>query len=237
MEGRIEGVLLLPGAMDHLPSADHQEAGVADVGGAEDAVGVGQHHDAGRGGPDHLLLGLLHLQESLRQEPRRLRREEVPSAHQAVAVVHELSAELARVNAVLAPTAHAVGNAQHADVAVGGGGGAGGGIPGRWVGSGVRLGIGRVRIARGGVWAPVVDVPGHEVGVVADLALEDVVDAVPAGLGLGEAADCGDEPGLLLVELLLRVLPARRHPRHQGSGDEAAQAAQGGLHGGGGGGG
>ncbi len=40
LEGSVEGVLLLPGAVDHLAPPDHQEAGVADVGRVETLIPV-----------------------------------------------------------------------------------------------------------------------------------------------------------------------------------------------------
>ncbi len=48
-----------------FPISDDEEPGVADVGRSEHPVRVRQHHDAGGGGADYLLLGLLHLQEAL----------------------------------------------------------------------------------------------------------------------------------------------------------------------------
>ena len=60
-------MLLLVAAVDHLPAPHHQEAGVPDVGGVQLEIGVGEHHQTGRAGPDYLLLVLLHFTETLQQ--------------------------------------------------------------------------------------------------------------------------------------------------------------------------
>ena len=54
--------------VDHLASPDHEEAAVPDVGGVQLEVRVGEHHQAGRAGPNHLRLALLHLTETLARE-------------------------------------------------------------------------------------------------------------------------------------------------------------------------
>ena len=54
--------------MDHLTPPDHEKAAVPDVSGVQLEVRVGEHHQAGRAGPDHLRLALLHLAETLARE-------------------------------------------------------------------------------------------------------------------------------------------------------------------------
>ena len=51
--------------VDDLALSDHEEAAVADVGGVEFEISVGQHHQAGGAWPDDLLLVLLHFAETL----------------------------------------------------------------------------------------------------------------------------------------------------------------------------
>ena len=216
-----------------LAVPDHQEAAIADVGCVQLQVGVRQHHNAGGGRSDDLLFALLHLSVALRQQAGGLAGGKMAIFDQQFAIFHEVRAKLSRVNAVLSPSAHSV---RHPDDVC------------RRSLVGIQRAAGRLGAAVfGEVATPVVNVAGHEVGIVPDLALENVVDVI-TGLLFGKTADGCDQPMaekwhaddfalylIFIVSLPGLFLGVRRflaadHSRHQRPGHEPTKVADGRLH-------